>query len=67
MRVRAVGGQCTLLHLRELKQLSVEVSALNHCLVLELEFLAVTHHAFEYFIFVDNHRLNVIFLFNINN
>lgn len=46
MRVRTVGGQCTLLHLRELKQLSVEVSALNHCLVLELEFLAVTYHAF---------------------
>ena len=67
VRVRTVGSQSTLLLLRELCQFPFKFAALNHRPVLYLEFIAVTLHGIKYFIFVDNHRLDVIFLFNINN
>ena len=67
MRMWTVGGQGTFLHLREFLQVPLQLSTVYHCPVLELELLTVAPYGFENLVFVHNHWLNVIFLFNINN
>lgn len=64
MWVWAVCSQGTLLHLREFLQLLLEFASVNHGLVFGLDLFTIAHYAFENLIFLYDHRLYVILLFN---